>query len=320
MKWFKLQLEGRFEIKTKLIGSGEEEVKEERVLNRVLRCTPSGWEYEADQRHAELVSKTLNLLEAKPVQTPGEDVKPWLEKEEEEELKAQEAGEYRALAARANYLALDRSDVQYPVKELCRGMARPTRGDKRKLKRLARYLVGQPRVVWQFPFQGRQEEITGFSDSDWAGCRRTAKSTSGGALMIGRHCVKSWSSTQKNVTLSSGEAELVAAVKTCTETIGVTQLAADWGVKLEGRIYVDSTAAIGVAHRKGNGKLRHVKVGLLWIQEKVDEDELRVEKILGTENPADLMTKNLGWKKIEQFMSALGQTFRDGRAERSLKL
>ena len=211
------------------------------------------------------------------MQTPGEDVKPWLEQEEEEELKAQEAGEYRALAARANYLPLDRSDVQYNVKELCRGMARPTRGDKRNLKRLARYLVGQPRVVWQFPFQGRQEDISGYSDSDWAGCRRTARSTSGGALMIGRHCVKSWSSTQKNVTLSSGEAELVAAVKTCTEAIGVTQLAADWGVKLEGRIYVDSSAAIGVAHRKGNGKLRHVKVGLLWIQERVDEDELRIE-------------------------------------------
>ena len=77
--------------------------------------------------------------------------------------------------------------------------------------------------------------------------------------MIGRHCLKSWSSTQKNITLSSGEAELVAAVKTCTEAIGVTQLAADWGVKLEGRIHVDSFAAIGMANRKGNGKLRHLR-------------------------------------------------------------
>ena len=55
----------------------------------------------------------------------------------------------------------------------------------------------------------------------------------------------------------------------CTEVIGMTQMAHDWGVSLEGRIYVDSSAAIGVAQRKGNGKLRHVKVGLLWIQEKI---------------------------------------------------
>ena len=87
--------------------------------------------------------------------------------------------------------------------------------------------------------------------------------------MLGGHCLKSWSSTQKSITLSSGEAELVAAVKMCTEVIGITQLARDWGVELEGRIYVDSSAAIGVAKRRGNGKLRHVRVGLLWIQERI---------------------------------------------------
>ena len=81
--------------------------------------------------------------------------------------------------------------------------------------------------------------------------------------------INSWSSTQTSITLSSGEAELVAAVKTCTELIGITQLSKDWGKEVEGEVYVDSSAAIGVAHRKGNGKLRHVRVGLLWIQEKM---------------------------------------------------
>ena len=60
----------------------------------------------------------------------------------------------------------------------------------------------------------------GNSDVDWAGCR----STSGGAVMAGRHYIKSWSATQKSVTLSSGEAELVAAVKMSSEIIGIAQL------------------------------------------------------------------------------------------------
>ncbi len=89
--------------------------------------------------------------------------------------------------------------------------------------------------------------------------------------MRGKHMIKSWSSTQKSITLSSAEAELVAAVKTCTEVLGVTQMAQDWGMEMEGRIYVDSSAAIGIVHRRGNGKMRHVKVGTLWIQEKVEE-------------------------------------------------
>eukprot|EP00974_Lingulodinium_polyedra_P042402 4069591-Lingulodinium_polyedra.AAC.1 len=71
-------------------------------------------------------------------------------------------------------------------------MAVPTRGDVAKLRRLGRYLIDRPRVVWRFKFQEPVEEITGYSDSDWAGCRRTARSTSGGCMMRGTHCLKTW--------------------------------------------------------------------------------------------------------------------------------
>ena len=199
-------------------------------------------------------------------------------------------------------------------------MSKPTVGDRKKLKRLTRYLVGRPRVVSQFKNQRRQEGMDGYSDSDWAGCRRTAKSTSGGVVMLGGHCLKSWSSTQKSITLSSGESELVAAVKMCTELVGLAQLAYDWGIDLGCRVHVDSSAALGVAHRRGNGKLRHAKVGLLWIQEKVDEEEISMVKVRGEDNPADMMTKNLNSRKIDQFTAAIGQMVREGRAEASCEL
>ena len=120
--------------------------------------------------------------------------------------------------------------------------------------------------------------------------------------------------------LGSGEAELVAAVKTCTELIGISQLMKDWGSEVEGEIYVDSNAAIGTVNRKGNGKLRHVRVGILWIQEKVEEGEVSVRKVAGEENPADLLTKNVNAAKIEKYMNLIGEQYRDGRAEVSLEL
>ena len=125
--------------------------------------------------------------------------------------------------------------------------------------------------------------------------------------MLGSHLIKSWSSTQKNITLSSGEAELVAAVRMGTELIGITQLAEDWGMSLTGKIYVDSSAAIGVAQRRGNGKLRHVRVGDLWIQEKVEDGELQMQKVWGEENPADAMTKNVGGEKPRNLVNASSQ-------------
>jgi len=63
-------LEGRFEIKTSVIGTGVGEVQEARVLNRIIRITSNGWEYEPDQRHAEMIVEQLGLKEAKAVETP----------------------------------------------------------------------------------------------------------------------------------------------------------------------------------------------------------------------------------------------------------
>ena len=320
IKWFRKVLEGRFEISTKVIGTGEGEVREGKVLNRVIRADSSGWHYEADQRHADYIIKAMNLEGAKEVGTPGEEEKPWKEAEGEEKLSDREATNFRALAARANYLALDRPDIQFSVKEICRGMANPLRSDLLKLRRLARYLIGRPRVVTHFQFQGEVDELSAFSDSDWAGCRRTAKSTSGGVIMRGTHYIKSWASTQKNITLSSGEAELVAAVKASAELIGVTQLASEWGHNLKGAVYVDSSAALGVVKRKGNGKLRHIRVGLLWIQEKSEEGEILYKKVRGECNPSDVMTKYLGKKVAEGHMGRMRQRFETGRAESSLRL
>ena len=132
------------------------------------------------------------------------------------------------MAARANYLCTDRADIQYAVKECCRGMATPEVRHWNMLKRLARYLVGRPRMIWEYPWQG-DEKVKGYSDSDWAGCKRAARSTSGGVIMRGDHHIKSWSVTQKRVTLSSAEAELGALVKTSTEVIGILQMAEGLG-------------------------------------------------------------------------------------------
>ena len=156
------------------------------------------------------------------------------------------------MAARANYLAADRADIQYAVKECCRGMATPQVRHWDMLKRLAKYLVGRPRMVWEYQWQG-VEAISAYSVSDWAGCKRTARSTSGGVIMRGEHHVKSWSVTQKRVTLSSAEAELGALVKTTTEAIGILQMAEGLGRETTAEVLVDSSAALAVVHRKGCG-------------------------------------------------------------------
>ena len=69
-------------------------------------------------------------------------------------------------------------------------------------------------------------------------------------------------------------------------------------------LYTDSSAARGIIHRAGLGKLRHLETGYLWLQAAVKAKKLQVRKVLGTENPADLLTKHLAaadlWKNLER--------------------
>ena len=106
--------------------------------------------------------------------------------------------------------------------------------------------------------------------------------------MIGGHLVKSYSSIQNTVALSSAEAKLTAVVKCSCETIGISQLAFDWGLDLTGNIYTDSSPALAIVKRKGAGKLRHVRVGQLWVQQKQEDEELGYRKVPGDSNLADV--------------------------------
>ena len=138
--------------------------------------------------------------------------------------------------------------------------------------------------------------------------------------MRGTHHLKSWSVTQKRVTLSSAEAELGALVKAAAEAIGITQMAAGLGRKVMSDVYVDSSAALAVVNRKGCGKLRHVRVGQLWVQQLAEEDEVKFKKIWGEENPADLGTKYLTRINIDKLIELIYLEDKDGKAIEGLDI
>ena len=112
---------------------------------------PRGWEYEADQRHGEIIVRETGMSEAKPTVTPTAEEK---ERDEDDEVMGgADSRWYRGVAARGIYLGLDRPDIAYASKEASRWMSKPREADRRRLKRLGRYLKGFPRVVQKFGWQ-----------------------------------------------------------------------------------------------------------------------------------------------------------------------
>ena len=95
-----------------------------------------GITFEADPRHAEIIIKQLKLEDAKAVSTLGSKEEGTTTTDCEEPLEENQAFQYRAIIARCNHISLDRPDLSFAAKELARGMAKPTKGDWSKFKRL----------------------------------------------------------------------------------------------------------------------------------------------------------------------------------------
>jgi hypothetical protein len=316
LDWFRGELEKFYELKEAArLGPAPEDDKEATVLNRVVRWTPQGLEMEADPRQCEKLLRDLRLdgEGVKAAASPG--TKATREQlDSDAPLEASKCTPYRAVVARANYLASDRPELQFAGKEVCRWMSAPTDLSLVALKRLGRFLKEHKRLVYHYPWQD-VDRVDTYSDTDWAGCLKTRKSTSGGCLMLGAHLIKSWSSTQASISLSSGEAEFYGVVKAGGVSLGYQALLRDVGLALPIRVWTDSTATMGICGRQGLGKLRHVDTQCLWIQQRVRDGSIELRKVKGEENPADLFTKHLTSRdRIGCLLDLFGCRYREGRA------
>ena len=340
LQWLDMKLREEFEMKTEVFGPDPGQKRQARILNRIITWEDDGMHYEADQRHAEIIIDELGLKGAKSLATPGtrEDAAKasppasgkatkidttydeLLDRythsthsydengndQEDEALGAQDAKAFRGLAARLNYLGQDRPDLQFAAKEVSRRMARPSSKDWALLKHVGRYLGGAPRAVQKFEWQAQPVVYDTFVDSDWAGCPSTCRSTSGGAVRLGWHTIRTWSSTQATVAMSSAEAELFSMTKGIATTLGLMSVAKDLGLELNATVHSDASAALAIAQRQGLGKLRHLKVQYLWIQERVRNGDVGIKKVDGKYNPSDLMTKHLNHADMLKHLDALG--------------
>ena len=104
-----------WEIKAEFLGPTSDCANEVRVLNRILRWTDGGLEYEPDQRHADIIIEQAGVKHCNPVSTPccADSEYDETKRLESGFLHGAEATLYRGIAARLNYLALDRPGVQY---------------------------------------------------------------------------------------------------------------------------------------------------------------------------------------------------------------
>ncbi|GJT90247.1 retrovirus-related pol polyprotein from transposon TNT 1-94, partial [Tanacetum coccineum] len=181
-----------------------------------------------------------------------------------------DAMKYRSMIGALMYLTSSRPDIVHATCLCARYQAKPTEKHLKEVKRIFRYLRGTINMgLWYTKDSGF--ELTGFSDADYAGCKDTFKSTSGGVQFLGEKLV-SWSSKKQDCTaLSTAEAEYVSLSACCAQVLWMRTQLTDYGFQFNKiPIYCDSKSAIAIScNPVQHSRTKHIAVHYHFIKEHV---------------------------------------------------
>ena len=249
----------------------------------------------------------FNMSECKPVATPVEaGVK--FEKTVDSDERV-DATLYQSAIGSLNYAAIaTRPDLSVAVGMLSQFMQCPNATHWTAVKRILRYVKGT--IDYGLKFRNSPNfTLHGFSDSDWAGCTMSRKSTSGHVFRIGE-CTVSWRSKKQSVVaLSSTEAEYVALCEAAQETTWLRNLLFDIGFQQTEptTVYEDNQGSICLAQNpKDHPRTKHMDIKFHYIRDCVERKRLTVKYRPTAEMVADTLTKGLPRISFEKHRLGMG--------------
>eukprot|EP00971_Amphidinium_carterae_P032112 632282-Amphidinium_carterae.4 len=277
-------------------------------LKRARERLPGTMRIMPNPKYIAAVLRLLGLEDCKAVSTPSvERGRGGEDEDDEEDLNPQEQHLFRKVMGILNYFAHERPDVQYTVRMLGQNLTSAKRKHVRQLKRLGRYLRGTSDYCLEINTSQLKENVIRVEgDADWAGDPETRRSVTAGTLYWDKAPMASWSRLQAVRALSSGESEYYQLTTAGAEALFMKSVLAFVGEECRIELYTDSAAAIGISQRAGTGKVRHLDLRLLWIQDGLRENLFRVCKISSSMNTGDLGTKPLSAQVIMKHLRAMG--------------
>ncbi len=217
---------------------------------------------------------------------------------------------YQEIVGELLWLARNtRPDIAQRVAALGQYSANPAPRHQAYAKRVLRYLRGTSTACLQVsPASSVPLEV--WVDADYANCPESRRSVTGIAVYCFGALVEWKSKKQPTVALSTMEAEYAALSESVRVAYGLRNLLLEAGVispDFTIPVYCDSACAVAIFSRVGShGRLKHVDVRLHHVREKSEAKEIRVVKVAGITNRADLLTKPLPRDAFERAREMLG--------------
>nr|GFB12603.1 copia protein [Tanacetum cinerariifolium] len=218
-----------------------------------------------------------------------------------------DATKYRSMIGALMYLTSSQPDIVHATCLCAWYQAKPTEKHLKEVKMIFCYLRGTVNTgLWYTKDSGF--ELTGFLDADYAGCKDTFKSTSGGAQFLGKKLV-SWSSMKQDcMALSTAKAEYVSLSACCAQVLWMRTQLTDYGLNFTKiPIYCDLKSAIAIScNPVQHSRTKHIAVRYHFIKEHVEKGMIELYFIKTDYQLADIFTKALPADHFNYLVRRLG--------------
>ena len=261
----------------------------------------------SQEGYARELLKKFKMNDCKPVSTPIECGAKLSKYDEGEHV---DATSFKSLVGSLRYLTCTRPDILYAVGLVSRFMEAPTTTHLKTAKRILRYIKGTINFGI-FYYQSNDYRLLGYSDSDWAGDLDDRKSTSGFVFFLGDTAFTWMSKKQPIVTLSTCEAEYVAATSCVCHAIWLRSLLKELGMtqKEPTEVMVDNKSTIALAKNPVfHDRSKHIDTRYHYIRECITRKDVQLEYVKSQDQVADIFTKPLKHEDFVKLRSLLGIT------------
>ncbi|GJR73212.1 putative ribonuclease H-like domain-containing protein [Tanacetum coccineum] len=235
------------------------------------------------------ILKKFGFSSIRTASTPMETNKALTKDEDGEDV---DVHLYRSMIGSLMYLTSSRPDIMFSVCACSRFQVQPKVSHLNAVKRIFRYLKGQPKLGLWYP-KDSPLILEAFSDSDYAGASLDRKSTTGGCQFLGSRLISWQCKKQTVVANSTTEAEYIAASHCCGQVLWIQNQMLDYGFNfMQTKIHVDNESAICVIKNPVyHSKIKHIEIRHHFISYFYEKRLIKMVKIHTDHNVADLLTK-----------------------------
>ncbi|GJW06536.1 putative ribonuclease H-like domain-containing protein [Tanacetum coccineum] len=242
------------------------------------------------------ILKKFGFQDVRTASTPMDTEKPLLKDSDGDDV---DVHLYRSMIGSLMYLTSSRPDIMFAVCACARFQVTPKVSHSHAVKRIFRYLKGQPKLGLWYP-RNSPFDLVAYSDSDYAGASLDRKSTTGGCQFLGCRLISWQCKKQTVVATSSTEAEYVAAASCCGQVLWIQNQMLDYGYNfMHTMINIDNNSTICIVKNPvSHTKTKHIEIRYHFIRDCNDKKLIQVVKIHTDNNFADLLTKALDVGRI----------------------